>query len=196
MKGVRLVIAGLGLAAMGYALAGAVGNPDITPSRHVVFLVAVLVAHDALLLPLFLAVGALVRHLVPAGPRAIVQAALIVSAALWVVALPLVLGYGRRPDNPSALPRDYPRGLVTVLAVVWLVTAIALLATDLRRRRGARPTPDPRRRHPALPATAPHPAGDQELPAGDRELPADVTPAPSCPTAQPDATSSSRSSMS
>ncbi|MFC7759887.1 hypothetical protein ACFQY4_19090 [Catellatospora bangladeshensis] len=55
-----------------------------------------------------------------------------------MVALPLLLGYGRRPDDPSALPRDYHRGYLVCLAAVWLVTA-AVLAVRARRRTASDP---------------------------------------------------------
>ena len=52
---------------------------------------------------------------------------------LW----PFVRRYGEVPTNPSALPNDYTRGLLIVLAAVWLV-AVALLVHAGRsiRRRG------------------------------------------------------------
>lgn len=123
----RWLLGALGLSAMAYALLGAVTDPDVTPLRHTGFLVTVLVLHDGALLPAVIAVGALVHRAVAPPYRAVVQAALIASAAVTLVALPLVLGYGRIADNPSALPGDYGRGVLAVLAVVWLAAAVALL---------------------------------------------------------------------
>jgi hypothetical protein len=137
MRAARLALAGLGAAAMAYAIVGAAGDRDISPGRHLGFLVAVLVVHDGVLLPAFLGVGALVHRFVTGRGRAVVQAALVASAAVTAVAVPLVLGYGRRPDNPSALPRDYPLGLAVVLAAIWLAAASTLAARRLRKRRGA-----------------------------------------------------------
>jgi hypothetical protein len=135
VRAVRFGLGVLGVAAMAYALGGAAGDPDIVPRRQVAFLLTVLVLHDAALLPGFLLVGLLVHRFVAARYRGIVQAALAVTAAVTFVALPLVLGYGRSADNPSALPRDYPAGLALVLGAVWVVAAAALLATRLRSRR-------------------------------------------------------------
>lgn len=134
----RPLIGALGLSAMAYALLGAATDPDVKPIRHTGFLVTVLVLHDGVLLPAVIAVGVLVHRVVPAPYRAVVQAALVASAAVTLVALPLVLGYGRIADNPSALPRDYGRGLLTVLAAVWLAAAVALAVLSRRhgRRRG------------------------------------------------------------
>jgi hypothetical protein len=132
MKGVRLALASLGLILMGYAVIGAAGDPDIMPGRHLGFLVVVLALHDGVLLPAFIGVGALVHRFVPGRARAPVQAALIATAAVTVVALPLVLGYGRLADNPSALPRDYPLGLAIVLTTIWLAAGVCWVAP--RRR--------------------------------------------------------------
>jgi len=134
MRYARAALAALGLAAIGYAVVGAAGDRDVVPARHAGFLATVLVLHDGVLLPAIIAVGVLVHFLVPPPYRATVQSALLATAAVTVVALPLVLGYGRIADNPSALPRDYAYGLLTVLAVVWLAAAVALLVRAARRR--------------------------------------------------------------
>ena len=136
VRTVRIGLGALGVAAIAYALAGAAGDPDIVPRRHAGFLLTVLVLHDAAVLPGFLLVGVLVRRLVGTRYRGIVQGALVVTAAVTLVALPLVLGYGRTADNPSALPRDYPAGLAFALGVVWTAAAVGLLATRVLRRRG------------------------------------------------------------
>ena len=133
MRAIRIGLGVGGVAAMAYAVLGAARDPDIVPVRHTGFLATVLVLHDAALLPAIVAVGVLVHRAVPPPHRAIVQAALVATAALTVVAVPLVLGYGRIADNPSALPREYPRGLLEVLAVVWLAAAVGLLARTWRR---------------------------------------------------------------
>ncbi|MEU8175194.1 hypothetical protein AB0C14_20130 [Microbispora hainanensis] len=91
------------------------------------------VAHDGVLVPLVLLVGVAVARL---RTPPWVRAGLIVAAVLCLVALPMVSGLGRRADNPSLLPLDYGRNLLVVLGLVALVTAIAAIATRLRRRRG------------------------------------------------------------
>lgn len=133
MRTIRLILAALGVAAMGYALWSALGSPDIIPTRNGGFLLLILVLDDGLLLPVSLAGGALVHRFVPPRLRAIVQAALIVTASVTLVALPLVLGYGRTADNPSALPLDYGRGLLLTLVVIWAAAAVAV-AIAIRRR--------------------------------------------------------------
>jgi hypothetical protein len=139
MRAIRIGLGVLGVAAMGYALLGAAGDPDIMPGRHTAFLLTTLALHDGVLLPAVILTGVLIHRLVPAGQRAIVQAALAATAAVVIVALPLVLGYGRIADNPSALPRDYPRGLALVIAVIWAAAAVGLLISGRAARRRSPP---------------------------------------------------------
>jgi hypothetical protein len=145
MRPVRagLVAAGGGL--MLYAVLGAVTDRSDRIGGHLIFLVAVLVGHDWLLMPLAIAIGALLARTVPSRARAETTAAAYVSGVLLVVALPLVLGLGRTPDEPSALPLNYGRGLLTSVAVVWFAAGATFLYR--RWRRPARsPTGQPSRR--------------------------------------------------
>lgn len=135
MRWLRRALVGTGVVVMAYGLVGAVITVT-NPVGHLLFLAAVLLLHDGLLMPIALAVGALAGRLVPAGLRAVIAAAAYVSGSLVVVALPLVLGFGRTADEPSALPLNYARGLLVALAAVWLA-ALACLAA--RRLRPARP---------------------------------------------------------
>lgn len=135
------VVAGWGL----YGLLTAPMAPDL--GRWLRFAVGVAVLNDGLLMPLGVAVGVLVVRLVPGAGRAYVQAGLLVSGAVTLVALPFVAGLGRTPDVPSALPLSYGRGLLVTLAAVWLgVAAVAAgraawARLRARRPRGAAPPP-------------------------------------------------------
>jgi hypothetical protein len=84
----------------------------------------VLVAHDFIVLPATLGVGAAVVRFAPTWARRPIVAALVVSAAVTAVALPLVIGKGRIADNPSAFPQRYGLHLLVVLAVVWAAAAV------------------------------------------------------------------------
>lgn len=135
MRAARITLAALGVAVMAYAIAGAAADRDIMPVRQIGFLLTVLAVHDGLLLPAFIGIGVLIHRYVPASMRAALQGALIASAALTLIAIPLILGYGRLPDNPSALPRDYPVGLAIVLATVWFTAGLVFLVGRIRSRR-------------------------------------------------------------
>jgi len=149
----RWALATAGVFAALYALAGATRDPDVSPGGVLVFLGAVLVAHDGVVLPIAIGVGALAGRLVGGrlvggqrpgargpgrGPaRAAVHAALFASAVLLVIGLPLALGYGREPGSPSVLPRDYGRGLGLALATVWLAAGAAVATSAVGRPRDA-----------------------------------------------------------
>lgn len=132
MRLARIVLAALGISAVGFGLWGAVLTPGAQPLRHFTFMASLVLAHDLVLLPCMLAVGALVVRYVPTPVRATVQGALIISAAVSLTALPFVLGFGKLADNPSALPANYTTGLLIVLAAVW---ATAAVVAGLRHRR-------------------------------------------------------------
>ncbi|MEV4283007.1 hypothetical protein [Actinoplanes xinjiangensis] len=124
----RGVLVTAGILIMGYAVAGAAADPDVAPAGVLSFLAGVLLVHDLIWMPAVLAVGAAITRLVAPRRRPVVIAATISAAAITVVALPLVLGFGRPADNPSALPSPYGRNLVLVL--------LAVVAVALLRRRG------------------------------------------------------------
>lgn len=86
-------------------------------------------AHDLILSPLVFGVGYVVHR------RRWLAGGLFVSGVVTLVAFPLVRGYGRRPGDPSAFPRDYGRGLLVTLAAVWLLTAVGWALAVARRRR-------------------------------------------------------------
>ena len=118
---------------MAYAVLGAALDPLTRPEGQLAFLATGLLVHDLLLLPVAIGVGALLGHWLPRWAQGIVRAAAIATAALVVVAFPFVVGAGRRPDDPSALPLDYGRGLAVLLVAVWLAAGTTVLV-----RRGIR----------------------------------------------------------
>ncbi|AGZ42965.1 hypothetical protein [Actinoplanes friuliensis] len=134
MKTARITLIASGTLVMAYAVSGALTDKDVKFGA-LLFLVGVLVFHDALFLPLTIGAGELLGLLVPAGLRTPVRVAGVISLALTVVALPLVLGRGRVADNPSILPLNYGRGLLVIFAVIWVAAAVAVVV----RRRRVRP---------------------------------------------------------
>jgi hypothetical protein len=94
--------------------------------------------HDLLVAPAVLLVGAVVARYVPGRFRAPVQAALIPSAVITLVATPFVAGWGRIPSNPSALLHDYVRNLVIVLAGIWSA-CLGYAVVISRRKHTAQP---------------------------------------------------------
>lgn len=134
MRRLRTVLIIVGVLLMLYAVLGAVSDPTDRLVGHATFLLAVLVGHDGLLMPLAIGIGAVVGRLVPILARGVAAAATYVSGVLVFVALPFLLGFGATPDEPSALPLNYSRGLIITLAIVWVAAAATVV---YRRRRAA-----------------------------------------------------------
>jgi hypothetical protein len=133
MTTVRRVLVAIGAITIGYAVLSAIADPDITLPGVLIFLAAVLILHDGVLLPITIGIGALLGRL-PLPARSPVRVAALISLPVAIVALPLVLGYGRSPDNPSILPLNYGRGLLLTAAAIWLPAAV-IVAIRLRRSR-------------------------------------------------------------
>lgn len=110
---------------------------DTHPTDWVGWFLAGLVAHDLVIAPIVFVLGALVAHRIKAPYRAPIQGGLFTSAVVVLFSLPLVRGYGRAPSNPSALPNDYGRNMVFVLALVWIVVAIATYRSRRRSKKSS-----------------------------------------------------------
>lgn len=124
----------LGWAVIAYGVFGVLANASRThPADFARWFAGSALAHDLLVAPLVFAVGLALSRWIPPRIRPPIQAGLIVAASVSVVALPFVLGLGGPPDNPSALPLNYPGGLATFLALIALVTGMAV-AWRLRNR--------------------------------------------------------------
>jgi hypothetical protein len=81
----------------------------------VVWLVAGVLLHDAVVAPLVVLVGVLAVPRLPLAGRAPAVAGLVVLLAVTLVAVPVIGRFGARADNPTLLDRPY--------AVLWLVFA-------------------------------------------------------------------------
>jgi len=130
----RGLIAGLvlGVPVVAYALRGALVDAHLThPAELARWIVGLAVLHDLVLVPVVLALGAALRCHVPALTWHPIRVALLTSAVLIAVGWPFVRGYGRDPNIPSLLPRDYRAGLLAAVALVWLAAAVWIV---IRRR--------------------------------------------------------------
>lgn len=130
------VAATLGLAIVGFGLAGLTRNvqgPQLTSWGT--WVLGSLLAHDALLAPLTALLGALAARWAPPSIRSPMQAGFLISAALALIAIPVVGGWGGNPGNPTLLPDgDYWPNLLIALAAVWAVVIAVALASRRRRR--------------------------------------------------------------
>ncbi|MFD0850969.1 hypothetical protein ACFQ07_01920 [Actinomadura adrarensis] len=132
MKAPRLIAyaAGAGFIALG--LFGLVSATDTNVTGWAVWFAGAAVAHDALLVPCVLLLGALTTRL-PSSFRRHAQGTLLVAGVVTLVSLPLVLGHGRRGDNPSILPLAYGRNLLVVLGAIAVASAAWVLLSRHRK---------------------------------------------------------------
>lgn len=130
-------LAGIGIAVMGYGLYGLFENSSRThPSQWVRWFVGAAIAHDFVVAPIVIGVGVVVVRRVHGLLKAPLQGALIATGILVLLAYPFVRGYGRSPGNPTVLPNNYARGLVVVLAIVWIVAGAFMWTGWRSGRRG------------------------------------------------------------
>lgn len=153
LRTVRLLLVAAGAVGLGV---GAVKLTALHPSQLrslAVWLVAGVVLHDGVLVPLVtvaLAGGGLVlrrlagpgirghRWRAPRGTGPLVTSCLVVGGVLTLVVLPELHARSLGAANPTVVPGDYGRRLVltwAVLAVVAVAGTVALNLRDRARRR-------------------------------------------------------------
>ncbi|MEU5540161.1 hypothetical protein [Streptomyces sp. NPDC020362] len=131
---VRLLVGAAGLALMGVGASLLLDVQDLMGVLE--WFGGAVVLHDALIAPLVLLVGLV---LVRGGVRGPIRGALLVAGALTAVALPLLLRPGPRA-NSTVLPLDYPRNWLLTLVGVATVTALLVVAKEVRRSRRRPPS--------------------------------------------------------
>jgi hypothetical protein len=121
----------IGLAASGIAvLVYGVGRlfteiPLQSLTLLALWLVAALVIHDGLVSPTVVAVGWTLHRLFPPRARRYLQAALIMSALVTIVAIPMIYRAHRQPPSKAILRQDFGANLVFLLAIIAVATLIA-----------------------------------------------------------------------
>lgn len=105
-----------------------------------VWLIAALVIHDGIASPLIIAVGVVLARWVPPRARRYVQFALIVSALIAVIAIPLAYREDTQPPAESMLLQNYLGNLTLLIGIVaaFSIAAYAIrVAEDSRAASGS-----------------------------------------------------------
>jgi hypothetical protein len=106
------------------------------------WMVALLLVHDAFVVPAVLALVWLVHRLPVEGLHAPLVFALLASVLLTGLAAPGVLGLGNPSGNPTVHPFDTDAAWLQSLVAVWLVAgAWALVSSGQAARRARRSRP-------------------------------------------------------
>ena len=114
---------------------------EFKPGLLVKWVVGGLLLHDLVWLPVVAVVGALIAAVLRRRIPLAIAWATATTMVMTLIAWPFMRGYGRRADNPSALPRNYAHGLLVYIAVTWLICIVALSVGRIRRIRPAREAP-------------------------------------------------------
>ena len=92
-----------------------------------------LLLHDLVWLPVVAVAGTLATVVLRRRIPLVVAWAAATTIVMTLIAWPFVRGYGRRADNPSALPLNYAHGLLVYIAVTWLIGIVVLSVSRIRR---------------------------------------------------------------
>ena len=93
----RRTLIGSGTLLILYALGSLLLDDDVNPAGVLVFALAVLLLHDAVLMPVVLLAGTLITRVVTPGWQSTVRFIAIIDLSVLVVALPLVISFGLYP---------------------------------------------------------------------------------------------------
>ena len=136
---IALIAVGLAL----FVVGGITLLNDVNPKRYLgiaIWFAGALVIHDGIIS--FVVFGANIvmrktggRLRIPLPALLIVQGALVIAAITTLVVVPAALKKSIGTANPTLLPLDYGLHLVVFYVVLAGVTALALLAYGLLRRR-------------------------------------------------------------
>jgi hypothetical protein len=150
MKAWRIILAAAGVALGAFGVFRLVSElPTYSLLILGVWLAAALVIQDAILAPSVVGVGWLLRRYVPDRGRRYLQVALIMSALITVIAIPMIILRGTQPAVKALLLRNYGSNLILIIAIIGVISLI-LYAVRVARDRAL----------PPVPRTSARPAGD------------------------------------
>ena len=129
-RGVRVtrgVLLALGVALIG--LGGFVLVDTVSPTRYtglLIWLIGSVIVHDAVIAPIVVGVGLVVRRTgrrVPVAVIVMVQSAVVVGAILSLIVVPEIVAKAKGPRNDTVLPFDYAGRLGAMWLVIAVITA-------------------------------------------------------------------------
>lgn len=135
MTGVRarIIIGAIGTVLGAYGAWLALTRQDLGQLVEIgIWLVAGVIAHDALIAGAVLLVSLLGRRLLPQAAQAPATLALILWGAITLAVIPVLGRFGGRADNPTLLDRPY---LASWLVLTVVTVAVVVLASVIRTRR-------------------------------------------------------------
>ena len=104
------------------------------------WLLGALVIHDGILSPIVVAVGWAIARAVPPRARRYLQGALIMTALVSVVAIPMIYRQDSQPRSKSMLLQNFGGNLTLMLGIIAVMTLLAYAVRVARDRSGQRPS--------------------------------------------------------
>ncbi|WP_051133109.1 hypothetical protein [Nocardia paucivorans] len=127
-----LLIVGLGLLGHGLRLLWTFPIPDLRSIAA--WFVAGILIHDVVFAPLCAAAGFVASRVIPRNWWGVSVCGAVCTVVLILIMAPVVTRGGRAADI-GLLDRNYPAGLVTAIAVVWVVLLLVRLVLGDRAAR-------------------------------------------------------------
>jgi len=135
MKAWRIILAAAGIALGAFGVFRLLTEiPTYSLVILAVWLVAALVIQDAILAPSVVGVGWLLRRYVPDRGRRYLQVALIMSALIAVIAVPMIFLRGTQPAVKALLLRNYGFNLILIIAIIGVINLILYVVRVARDR--------------------------------------------------------------
>jgi hypothetical protein len=135
MKAWRIILAAAGIALGAFGVFRLLTElPTYSLLILGVWLLAALVIQDAILAPSVVGVGWLLRRYVPDRGRRYLQVALIMSALITVIAVPMIFLRGTQPAVKALLLRNYGFNLILIIAIIAVISLILYAVRAVRDR--------------------------------------------------------------
>ncbi len=144
MTRLRIALGVLGVAMLGYGVVRLLQFPQMSkPVSLLEWLVAALILHDAILVPLVTGLGWVLARAVPGRARAYLQGGLVVAGFVALLALVLNHRHGHSAPGNALLTEDYLRGGLLLTVLIAATAAAAYAVRVLRDRRTVSRTSSP-----------------------------------------------------
>ena len=135
----RLILGILGVLVLLYGIVNLVVHiPGQALLWLAVWLIAAVLIHHGVLSPVVIAVGSLLRRVIPDRGRRYLQAALITAVPVTVIAIPMIYREGSQPPSKALLLQNFTANLGLLLG---LIAALCLVAYAVRVARDRSPAP-------------------------------------------------------
>lgn len=135
--GLRLMIGAPGVALAGYGVFRVLDDSSHTNPRHLArWLIGAVLLNDGLLVPTTMILGFVITKVFPPRIRRYVQGALVTSAMITVIAIPLIYRRGSQPAVKALEQQNYALHLTILIALVVAVATLAYVVKVRRDHRG------------------------------------------------------------